>query len=130
MGLWWQIPLLLCALALTAALVAALLALRRTLQRTEELLAALGQEVPPALQDLRHLTQEAQGVAREARGGINRVGAMVERASQVAEGVGALVAGLRGLTRAGQIIGIAAGLRKGLEVFIDRVRTPHGGKHG
>jgi hypothetical protein len=130
MGLWWQVPLLLCVVALTAALVAAILALRRTLERTEELLAALGREIPPALEDLRRLTREAQGVASEARRGIGRLGAMVDRASQVAEGVGALVAGLRGLTRAGQIIGIAAGLRKGIEVFIDRVRTPHGGGHG
>ena len=45
MNLWWQVPLVLCALALSVALVAAILALRQTLQRAERLLAALEQEL-------------------------------------------------------------------------------------
>ncbi len=129
MSLWWQIPLVVCALALTAALVAAILALRQTLQRTEQLLATLEQELRPTLEDLRGLTQEAQAGAREARTGIVRISAIVDHVREMTEGVGTLVAGLRGLTRAGQIIGVAAGIRKGIDVFMERLLTPRGGRH-
>jgi uncharacterized protein YoxC len=130
MSLWWQIPLVLCALALTGALVVAILALRQTLQQTEQLLATLEQELRPTLADVRGLTQEAQAAAREARTGIARISAIVDHVREVTEGVGALVAGLRGVTRVGQIIGVAAGIRKGIDVFIERLLAPRGGRHG
>jgi hypothetical protein len=82
------------------------------------------------LEDLRRLTQEAQAAAREARSGVMRVSAIVDHVSQVTEGVGALVVGLRGLTYAGQFIGLAAGIRRGIDVFVQRLVRSHGGKHG
>ena len=130
MGPWWQALLILCAVGLTIALVAAILALRQTLQRTGQLLATIERELRPTLEDLRRLTQEAQGATHDARTGVKRVVAIAEHVSQVTEGVGALVVGLRGLTYAGQIVGIAAGLRKGAEVFVRRLVGSHGGKHG
>lgn len=130
MSLWWQIPLVLCAVALAGALVAAILALRQTLHRTEQLLATLEQEVRPTLEDVRRLTQEAEAVAREARRGVMRVSAIVDHVSRVTEGVGALVLGLRGLTHVGQVIGLAAAIRTGIDVFIQRLMAPRGGKRG
>jgi uncharacterized protein YoxC len=129
MNLWWQVPLVLCALALTLALVAAILALRQALQRTARLLAALEQELEPTLGDLRGLTQEAKAATHEVRISVIRLSAVIERAHQVTEGLGGLVTGLWGLTRAGQIVGIAAGIRKGIDVFVQRLATPRGGKH-
>ena len=59
-----------------------------------------------------------------------RVSAIVDQVGQVTEGLGALVLGLRGLTRAGQIVGIAVGIRKGIDVFVQRLAASKGGKHG
>jgi hypothetical protein len=130
MDLWWQIPVVLCAVALTVALVATVVALRQTLRRAERLLTAFEQEVAPTLVALRGLTEEAKAATREARMTAVRLSAMIERAHQVSEGLGTLVMGLWGLTRAGQIMGIAAAIRKGIDVFVQRLATPTGGNHG
>jgi hypothetical protein len=130
MDLWWQIPVVLCAVALTVALVATVVALRQTLRRAERLLTAFEQEVAPTLVALRGLTEEAKAATREARMTAVRLSTMIERAHQVSEGLGTLVMGLWGLTRAGQIMGIAAAIRKGIDVFVQRLATPTGGNHG
>jgi Bacterial protein of unknown function (DUF948) len=130
MSLWWQVPLVLSAVALSVALVAAILALRQTLQRAERLFATIERELGPTLEGVRGLTQEAQAATRETRNGVMRVSAIVEHVGHVTASVGALVIGLGGLTRAGQIVGVAAGIRKGIDVFIQRWATPKGGKHG
>jgi uncharacterized protein YoxC len=129
--LWWQIPLVLCAIALTVALVAAILALRRTLERLEQVLAVLEQKLGPTLEDLRGLTQEAQAVTHDARTSVARLSATIDHINQLTESVGNFVVGLRGLTRVGQLVGIAMGVRKGIDVFVERLRRPHGrGHHG
>jgi uncharacterized protein YoxC len=130
MSLWWQVPLVLCAIALSVALVAAVLTLRQTLQQAGRLLARLDRELGPTLADTRGLNQEAQATTHEARYGATRITAIIDHVGQVTESVGAVALGLRGFTRAGQIIGLASAARKGLEVFIQRLTMPRGGKHG
>src|SRR5262245_34068972 len=130
MGPWWQAILILCAVGFTIALVAAILALRQTIHRVGPLLITVDQELKPTLEALRRLLREAQATAHDARTGVKRVAAIAEHVSQVTEGVGALVLGLRGLTYAGQIVGIVAGIRKGAEVFVRRLIASHGGNHG
>ena len=93
MSPWWQIPLILCAIALTVALVAAVMALRRTLQRLEQVLAVLEAKLGPTLEDIRGLTQEAQAVTSDTRNTVARLSAMIEHASHVTESVGAFVVG-------------------------------------
>jgi hypothetical protein len=44
----------------------------------------------------------------------------------VADGLGRVVAGLSGLARVGQIVGLAAGLRRGVDVFVQRLRGKQG----
>ena len=128
-NLWWQLPLLLCALALTAALVAAIVSLRRTLQRTEEVLQVLERKLGPAMDDIRGLTQEATAVTHEARASVARLSATIGRVNDVTESVGSFLVGLSGLTRAGQLVGVALGIRRGVDVFIQRLRGPRGGDH-
>jgi hypothetical protein len=41
-----------------------------------------------------------------------------------------MVGGLAGLTRAGQAIGLVAGIRRGVDVFVERMRGNQGGNHG
>lgn len=131
MPLWWQIPLILCAIALTLALVAAVMALRRTLLRLEQVLAVLEVKLGPTLEDVRGLTQEAQAVTRDARSSVARLSAMIDHVNQLTESVGTFVIGLRGLTQVGQLVGIAIGVKRGINVFVRRLGGPRkGDRHG
>jgi uncharacterized protein YoxC len=122
MSPWWQIPLILCAIALTIALVAAVVALRHTLQRLEQVLAVLEAKLGPTMEDIRGLTQEAQAVTHDARSSVARLSAMIEHINQVTESVGAFVVGLRGLTQVGQLV---------VNVFVRRLGGPRRGqRHG
>jgi hypothetical protein len=51
---------------------------------------------------------------------------MAERVSELSERAGRIVGFLGGFTRVGQVVGIAAGLKKGVDVFVNRFRR-HGG---
>src|SRR5215510_14924859 len=115
MNLWWQVPLLICAVALAVVFAGAIAAARQTLRRAEQLLATLDQELRPTLEELRGLTRELQATTHEARNGVIRVAAVVDHVSQMTVGVATLVTGLRGLTQVGQVIAVVAGVRKGLD---------------
>jgi len=127
---WAQVVLIVCAVALTAALVAAILALRRTLTRTEAVLAIVEQELRPLVGQVHGLTDEIRELTRESRHEVVRIGEVTERVQTVADGLGRVVVGLAGLTRAGQIVGLAAGLRRGVEVFVRRLRREQGDHDG
>jgi uncharacterized protein YoxC len=127
---WAQIVLVACAVALTAALVAAVLTLRRTLRRTDAVLEIVEQELRPLIGQANGLTQEVRDLTREARVEVERIGDVTERVQTVAEGLGRLVTGLAGLGRAGQIVGLAAGLRRGVDVFVQRLRRERGDEDG
>lgn len=127
---WVQIVLIVCAIALTAALVSAIVALRWTLRRADAVLGIVEQELRPLIGQVNGLTQETRDLAREARHGIERIGDVTERVQTVADGVGRVVVGLAGFTRVGQFIGLAAGLRRGVDVFVHRLRREQGDDDG
>ncbi len=127
---WAQIVLIACAVALTGALVSAILALRRTLHRTDAVLEIVEQELRPLIGQANGLTQEMRDLTREARLEVERVGDVTERVQTVADGLGRVVVGLAGFTRAGQIVGLAAGLRRGVDVFVRRLRREQGEDDG
>lgn len=119
---WAQLVLIACAVALTAALVSAVLALRGALRRTDAVLQIVEQELRPLIGQLHGVTQEIRELTREARLEIKRVGELTERVQVVAEGLGRVVSGLLGFARIGQLVGLAAGLRRGVDVFVQRLR--------
>jgi uncharacterized protein YoxC len=127
---WAQIVLLACAVAVTGAIVAAILALRRTLRRTDAVLQIVEQELRPLVGQVNGLTQELRDLTREARREVERVGDVTERVLTVADGLGRVVAGLAGFTRVGQIFGLAAGLSRGVNVFVRRLRREQGDDDG
>jgi uncharacterized protein YoxC len=127
---WAQIVLVVCAVALTGALVAAMLALGRTLRRADAVLEIVEQELRPLIGQVNGLTQEVRDFTREARHQVDRIGDVTERVQTVADGLGRVVVGLAGFTRAGQIIGLAAGLRRGVDVFVKRLRRGQGDDDG
>ena len=123
---WAQAVLIACAVALTAALVTAMLALRRALRRTDAVLTIIEQELRPLIGQAHGLTDELRDLTRETRREVVRIGEVTEHVENAAEGVGRLVTGLGGLARAGQVVGLAAGLRRGVDVFVNRLRRDQG----
>jgi uncharacterized protein YoxC len=112
----------LAGLALLVALVAAVWALRGTAQRAEAVLAIVEQELRPLIGQAMALTEDVRMLTRDASRELERVGAVTDRVDDIARGVSRIVGTVSGLTRAGQLVGMAAGLKKGLDVFVQRFR--------
>jgi uncharacterized protein YoxC len=127
---WIQVVLLACAVALTAALVAAVLALRGALRRADAVLQIVEQELRPLIGQAHGVTEEIRELTHEARLEMVRVGEVTEHVQSVADGLARVVGGLGGLARAGQIVGLAAGLRRGVDVFVQRWRREQGDHDG
>jgi uncharacterized protein YoxC len=123
---WVQITLAVCAVVVTVALVPALVALRRAGERAERVLALAEQELRPLAAEVRGLVEESRALSHVARGEVARVGALAERIVDLSGGLGRVLAAVAGLTRAGQIVGVAAGLKTGLDVFLHRLRKQQG----
>ena len=127
MPFWAQMLLSLAAFALLVALVAAVWALRGVARRAEAVLSIVEQELRPLIGQALALTEDVRALTREAGRELERVGAVTDRVEDIATGLGRIVATLGSLTRAGQIVGVAAGLKRGIEVFAHRLR--HQGDH-
>jgi hypothetical protein len=126
---WVQIVLVLCVVAITIALVPSLLALRRASERAERVLILAEQELRPLIGQAQALAEEMRELSQRARGEMVRVGALTQRAEEVADGMGRVLSAVGGLTRAGQLVGVAASLKTGLEVFLQRLRKQQGENH-
>ena len=122
MPFWVQLLLSLASLALLLALVAAVWALRGVAQRAEAVLAIVEQELRPLIGQALALTEDVRSLTRDASRELERVGAVTDRVDDIAGAVGRIVGTLSGLTRAGQIVGVAAGVKKGIDVFVQRLR--------
>ena len=121
-----QAVVLICAVALTAVLVVALLALRRVFVRTEAVLGVVEHELKPLTAQVGALSEDARKLTRETTSNMERAGAVIRRAEEVTGQVSSLVGAVNTVTRAGQVVTLAAGLRKGLRVFASRLRDkPH-----
>ena len=127
---WFAVVLAVCAVALTAALVPTILSLRRTLRRAEVVLTIAEQELRPLIGQAHALTEDVRMLTREASQEVERIAEMTERVNAAAEGISRVVTGLAGLTRAGQLIGMAVGLKRGVEVFVQRLSKDQGDHHG
>ena len=123
MAPWFYVVLAVCVVALTGALVGVLLSLKRMLDRTTGVLTVVETEIRPTAAEARALTHEMRALSRQLHEEIEAVGLVVERARVLVDGTSRVVMGLAGLTRAGQLIGIAASVKKGLEVFLQRWRS-------
>jgi uncharacterized protein YoxC len=122
MPFWVQLLLSLASLALLLALVAAVWALRGVARRAEAVLAIVEQELRPVIGQAVALTEDVRSLTRDASRELERVGAVTDRVDDIAGAVGRIVGTLSGLTRAGQIVGVAAGVKKGIDVFVQRLR--------
>ena len=117
--------ILACVVALTIVLVSTLLALKRTAVRAESVLAQVEREIRPMASELESLTGELQKLSRNANDNLQRIGGVVDRVEDISVQVARVVGAVAGLTRIGQYAGMAAGVKRGVEVFLHRLKERH-----
>ena len=127
---WFWLALSLCAIAISAAVVLAILSARRALERIARLVEAAEREVNPLATEARGLTTDARGLTQQTTRELRRTGEVIDQVHEAAAGVARVVGALANLTRAGQIVGLASALRRGVDVFVDRLRKNGGNHHG
>lgn len=118
-----QAVIVVCIVVLTAALVATLFALRKVALRAESVLHLVEREIRPLASQVESLTKELRSLSHHANEEMERLSVVMRRVEDVSDRASKLMGALGGLTRAGQIVGAAAGVRKGLDVFIRRLRS-------
>jgi uncharacterized protein YoxC len=126
MELWAQIVVVVCVVALTIVLVPMVLALRRAAERLESVLALIERELRPMAEQIQALVDDLRATSRDVREELERLGTLAERAHELSDGLGRVLAAVSGLTRAGQLVGVAAGLKSGLDMFLHRLRKDRG----
>ena len=117
-----QAVIVVCIVALTVVLVSTLLALRRTAIRAESVLAVLEREIHPLARQMESLTGELRTLSQHANQEVERIGVVVTRLEDVTAKGARLLGALAGLTQVGQLAGAAVGVKKGLAVFVRRLR--------
>ena len=127
---WLTLVLSGCAVAITVALVLVLLSARRALERVGTLVETTEREVNPLATEARGLTADARALTRETTRELRRTGEVIDQVHDAAAGVARVVIAMANLTRAGQIVGLASALRRGVDVFVERIRKNGGNHHG
>jgi hypothetical protein len=127
---WVQAAFALGFLVLIAVLAMTLLSVRRAVVRAEAVLGIVEQELRPLVAETHAVLGELRALTRQANREMDRIGSIGERVEEVAAGVGRLVGALGGLTRVGQVLGLAAGLKKGIDVFLYRYGKGQGDHNG
>lgn len=117
-----QAVIVVCLVALTAAFISALLSLKRTASRAESVLELVEREIRPMASQIEALAEELRGLSRQATRELEHVSVVVRRVDDMSVKVARLVGALSGFSRVGQMVGVAAGLKKGLDVFVSRLR--------
>ncbi|HSE06229.1 MAG TPA: DUF948 domain-containing protein [Methylomirabilota bacterium] len=114
-----------CVVALTIVLISTLLSLRKTALRAESVLAQVEREIRPMVTELESLAGELQKLSRNANDNLQRIGGIVDRVEDISVQAARVVGAVGGLTRIGQYAGMAAGVKRGVEVFLHRLKDRH-----
>jgi hypothetical protein len=75
--------------------------------------------------EIEGLTAQLQKLSRNANDNLERIGVVVERVEDISMQVARVVGVVGGLTRIGQYAGMAAGVKRGVEVFLHRLKDRH-----
>lgn len=117
--------ILACVVALTIVLISTLLSVKKTALRAESVLAQVEREIRPMASELENLTGELQKLSRNANDNLQRIGGIVDRVEDVSVQAARVVGAVAGLMRIGQYAGMAAGVKRGVEVFLHRLKERH-----
>jgi uncharacterized protein YoxC len=114
-----------CVVALTIVLISTLLSLRKTALRAESVLAQVEREIRPMASELEGVTGELQKLSRNANDNLQRIGSIVDRVEDISVQAARVAGAVGSLTRIGQYAGLAAGVKRGVEVFLHRLKDRH-----
>jgi uncharacterized protein YoxC len=117
--------ILACVVALTIVLMSTLLSIKKTALRAEGVLAQVEREIRPMASELENLTGELQKLSRNANDNLQRIGGIVDRVEDISVQAARVAGAVGGLTRIGQYAGMAAGVKRGVEVFLHRLKERH-----
>jgi uncharacterized protein YoxC len=115
--------IVLCVVVVSAVLVWTLLALRKTALRAESVLRMVEREIWPVLGQIEHLIAELRDLSQGAKEELSKIRVIVRRAEDVSITVSKVLLAVGGLTRIGQYVSLAAGVKKGLNVFVRRLKA-------
>lgn len=115
--------IVLCVVVVSAVLVWTLLALRKTALRAESVLQVVEREIRPMLGQLESLIAELRTLSQGANEELRKIGVVVRRAEDVSIKVSKVLVAVGGLTRFGKYASLAAGVKKGLDVFVRRLKA-------
>ena len=115
--------IVLCVVVVSAVLVWTLVALRKTALRAESVLSVVEREIRPMLGQLESLIAELRDLSQGAREELSKIRVVVRQAEDVSITVSKLILAVGGLTRIGQYVSLAAGVKKGLDVFVRRLKA-------
>ena len=118
-----QAVIVVCIVLLTGALIATLLALKKTALRAESVLHLVEREVRPMASQIEALAGELRTLSRHATEELERFSVVVRRLEEVSAKAAGVVGALSGLTKFAQVAGVAAGVKKGLDIFIRRLKN-------
>ncbi|HEV8458808.1 MAG TPA: DUF948 domain-containing protein [Methylomirabilota bacterium] len=119
----FELIIALCAVAATVALVATLRALRKTAGRADEVLHLVEREIRPMASQIESLAEEVRTLAQNANANMDRLAVVVHRADEISYQMARFAVALSGFTRLGSYTAVAAGVKRGLDVFIKRLRS-------
>jgi uncharacterized protein YoxC len=128
---WLQVVVAVGVVVLVVVLALTLLAVRRTALRAESVLGILEQEIRPLVAETQGLLDEVRALSRQANREMDRLGRVTAHVEEVAEGLSRVVVAVGNLTRIGQFVGVALGVKKGVDVFLHRLGKGQGEeRHG
>jgi hypothetical protein len=108
-------------LALVVAAVPVLVQLRRTARAAEQTLATVERELRPLAPQLHALLQDHRELAQRATRDLREVEGLALMTQEVLGRLLKLTGLLGGVGTVGRVLGVAQGLRKGVDVFIQRL---------
>ena len=126
---WVQAVIALAVVVVVVVLALTLFAVRRVALRADNLLGILEHELRPLLAETHGLLDEARALSRQANREMERLGAVVAHVEDAAHGLSRVVGAVSHVTRVGQILGVALGLKKGVDVFLQRLAKGQGDEH-
>ena len=126
---WLQAVIAIAVVVLVVVLALTLVAVRRAVLRVDSVLGILEQEMRPLMAQTHGLLADVRALSLEASREMERLGAVTERVEDAVEGVSRVVAAMSSLTRVGQFVGVALGVKKGVDVFLHRLGKGQGDEH-
>jgi uncharacterized protein YoxC len=119
-----QVAALIASLAflgLVIAVIPALLQVARTARAAEQTLTSVDREIRPLTSQIQALLQEHRNLAQQATKDLRQVEGLVVLAQDTLARLTNLTSLLSSFGTVGRVVGVARGLQKGIDVFVQRL---------